>query len=193
MAMKRRRGIFLLAILCFLVLATSAAWFFHRKKEPPSPFESYFKKLQIEETGKVISAPDFTLEDLSARRWTLKDLRGKVVFLNFWATWCIPCRQEMPAMEKLHREFKGQGFEVVAVNFREGEGEIREFLQELGLTFTVLLDKDGKVSEEYGVWSLPLSYFIDRKGAFMGKAVGSREWDSQVARSFFRELLDEKS
>ncbi len=95
-------------------------------------------------------------------------------------------------MEKLYREFKGQGLEVVAVNYRESEEGIRKFFDELGLTFTILLDKDGKVSEEHGVWSLPLSYFIDRKGEFVGKAVGSREWDSQEARAFFRQLLAEK-
>ncbi|MCC2770676.1 TlpA family protein disulfide reductase, partial [Parabacteroides distasonis] len=72
-------------------------------------------------------------------------MRGKVVFLNFWATWCIPCRQEMPSMEKLHRELKEHGLEVVAVNLREAQREVRKFVDELDLTFTILLDKDGSV------------------------------------------------
>jgi peroxiredoxin len=99
----------------------------------------------------------------------------------------------MPAMEKLHRELKEQGMEVVAVNFREDEAEVRDFLKELGLTFTVLLDKDGEVSEEYGVWSLPLSYFINRNGEFVGKALGARDWGSEEAKLFFHQILDEKS
>lgn len=96
-------------------------------------------------------------------------------------------------MEKLHRELKGQGLEVVAINFRESKTEVRKFFDELGLTFTALLDKDGKVSEEYGAWSIPLSYLINRKGEFVGKVIGYREWDSKEARAFFRELLQEKN
>ncbi len=185
--------IFLATIVCFLALANSAEGFFHKKKEKASVNEDYFKKLGIEKPEKRILAPDFTLEDLSGKRIRLKSLRGKVVFLNFWATWCIPCRQEMPTMEKLHRELKGKGLEVIAINIKETKKEIQEFLDELGLTFTVLLDKDGKVSEEYGAWSIPLSYFINRKGEFVGKVNGYRDWHSKEANGFFQELLREKN
>jgi len=149
-------------------------------------------KLGIERPEKSIVAPDFTLTDLSGNRVSLRSLKGKVIFLNFWATWCVPCRQEMPTMEKLHREYKRDGLEVVVVNLRETKEEVLKFVNELSLTFTVLLDKDGKVSEEYGVWSLPLSYFINRKGEFVGKVIGYRKWDSPEAKAFFRELLAEK-
>ncbi|MBI2209142.1 MAG: TlpA family protein disulfide reductase, partial [Deltaproteobacteria bacterium] len=179
--MKRlARGIFL--ALCLLALGDSLEGFFHRKREP-SGGEDYFKKLGIEKPEKKILAPDFTLEDLSGKRISLKGLKGKVVFLNFWATWCIPCRQEMPTMEKLHRELKGHGLEVVAINFRESRKEVRNFFDELGLTFTALLDKDGKVFEEYGAWSLPLSYFINRRGEFVGKAIGYRKWDGPEGKA----------
>lgn len=190
--MKNFSRLFLFAAVCLLVFAQSSDAFFHRKKTPGSVDEGYFKKLGIEKPEKAIRAPDFNLEDLHGRRLGLKGLRGKVVFLNFWATWCIPCRQEMLTMEKLHREFKEHGLEVVAVNFREGKKEIRKFFDELGLTFTALLDKEGKVSEEYGAWSIPVSYFINRNGEFMGKVMGSREWDSSEAKTFFRGLLAEK-
>lgn len=95
-------------------------------------------------------------------------------------------------MEKLHRDFKGEGLEVMAINIKESKKEVLKFIEELGLTFTILLDKDGKVSEEYGAWSIPLSYFINRKGEFVGKVVGSREWDSKDSRALFKGLLDEK-
>lgn len=176
-----------------LVLGLFAAWSLYGKKERSSFSGSYFEKLRIEQPAKVLPAPDFTLEDLSSKKVSLKSFRGRAVFLNFWATWCVPCRAEMPAMEKLHRELKEQGMEVVAVNFREDEAEVRDFLKELGLTFTVLLDKDGEVSEEYGVWSLPLSYFINRRGEFVGKALGARDWGSEEAKLFFHQILDEKS
>jgi len=179
----------------FLVLAAAVAapWLLPRKIELPPASESYYKALRIERPDKTVVAPDFTLEDLSRKSVSLRNVRGKVVFLNFWATWCVPCREEMPAMERLHRELKGEGLEVIAVNYRETEKEIAPFLKELGLTFTALLDPDGRVSEEYGVWSLPLSYFVNRKGEFVGKAIGSRDWASQEAKIFFRQLLAKKS
>ena len=193
MSMSKLTGGLLFAALCLLALVGSVDGFFHRKKEPPAGVEDYVKKLGIERPEKKTLAPDFALEDLSGKRISLRSLRGKVVFLNFWATWCIPCRQEMPTMEKLHREFKRQDLEVVAINIKENKKEVRKFFDELGLTFISLLDKDGKVSEEYGAWSIPLSYFINRKGEFIGKVIGSREWDSKEARAFFRELLQEKN
>jgi peroxiredoxin len=98
----------------------------------------------------------------------------------------------MPFMEALHREFKDRGLKIVAVNFREDKQTAQEFFAELGLTFTSLLDPDGGVSEEYGAWSLPLTYVINRKGEFVGKTIGDRKWYSEDARAFFRELLEEK-
>lgn len=193
MRIRRRSLFFPLLVICFFGPVNSGEGFFHKKKEKPSVSDDYFKKLGIEKPEKVIRAPDFTLEDLSGRRVGLKDLRGKVVFLNFWATWCIPCRQEMPTMEKLHQEFKELGLEVVAVNLREGKKDVRKFFDELGLSFTALLDRDGEVSNEYGVWSLPLSYFVNRNGEFVGKVAGYRKWDSADAQAFFRWLLNEKT
>lgn len=192
MSMRKLTGGLLFAALCLLALVGSVDGFFHRKKEPPAGGEDYVKKLGIERPEKKILAPDFALEDLSGKRISLRSLRGRVVFLNFWATWCVPCRQEMPSMEKLHRELMGQGLEVVAVNFRESKTEVSKFFDELGLTFTALLDQDGKVFEEYGAWSLPLSYFINRRGEFVGKAIGYRKWDGPEGKAFFQQLLSEK-
>src|SRR3990167_8706237 len=145
-AMRCGGQVFLSVIICIFSLGSSAEGFFHKKKAPTSVADDYFKKLGIESPGKVIRAPSFALDDLSAKRVSLKDLRGKVVFLNFWAIWCVPCRQEMPTMEKLQREMKEQGLEVVAINIKESQKAVRKFTGELGLSFTVLLDKDAKVS-----------------------------------------------
>lgn len=163
-----------------------------RHKTPPAapaPFEG----LALERPSKALTAPDFTLESLSGKRVSLKDFRGKVVFLNFWATWCVPCRDEMPLMEALHREFKDQGLAVVAVDFREDKEAVRRFFDELGLSFDAALDIDGEVSEQYGAFSLPLTYLIDRDGRFVGKALGGRAWDRAEAKAFIRELLQRKS
>lgn len=188
----RTRIIIVIAIaVLFAGLVVLYRALLHERREPSTVSDASLTKLGIEKPQKSILAPDFTLEDLSGKRLSLKSLRGKVIFLNFWATWCVPCRQEMPTMEKLHRERKKDGLEVVAVNYRESKEEVRKFIGELGLTFTVLLDKDGKVSEEYGIWSLPLSYFIARRGVFAGKVIGYRKWDTPEAKTFFDALLAE--
>jgi thiol-disulfide isomerase/thioredoxin len=148
--------------------------------------------LALERPAQALSAPDFMLESVSGKRVSLKEFRGKVVFLNFWATWCVPCRDEMPLMEALYREYKDQGLAIVAVDFRENKATVRRFFDELGLSFDALLDVDGEVSEQYGAFSLPLTYFIDRDGRFVGKVVGIRPWDRADARAFIRELLQPK-
>ena len=182
-----------LVLLAFLSFGFLGQFFFRAKTAKPSPARDYFKRLTIERPKEVIQAPDFTLQDISGRPMSLKNLRGKIVFLNFWATWCVPCREEMPLMEKLHLEYKDQGLEMVAVNFREDKKAVRKFFAELGLSFKSLMDSGGDVSDKYGAWSLPLTYFIDRKGEFVGKTVGDRKWDSEDAREFFRELLEAKN
>jgi len=182
----------LFGLLSLVAFGYLGQLFFRTKPASPPSARDFFARLSIERPEKTIRAPDFSLEDLAGRRLNLKDLRGKVVFLNFWATWCVPCRQEMPLMEALHREFKDQGLVMVAVNFREDKKAVEKFFDELGLTFKVLLDYDGNVSNEYGAWSLPLTYLINRKGEFVGKTIGDRRWNSEDAKAFFRGLLEEK-
>jgi thiol-disulfide isomerase/thioredoxin len=183
----------LLGLLALLAFGFLGQFFFWTKAPEPSAAPDLFKRLSIEKPEKAIQAPDFELENLSGTRRSLKDFRGKVVFLNFWATWCIPCRQEMPLMESLHREFIDRGLEIVAVNFREDKITVHKFFDELGLTFESLVDSDGAVSDKYGARSLPLTYIVNRKGEFVGKTVGDRKWDSNDAKTFFRELLDKKN
>jgi thiol-disulfide isomerase/thioredoxin len=187
----RLRPLLLLGALAAFSLLTYVL--FEAKKPVSPPARGYFERLNIEKPGKALQAPEFSLKDISGKRSNLKDFRGKVVFLNFWATWCVPCRDEMPLMEKLHREFGDQGLEIVAVDSREDKKLVQEFFREVGLSFKSVLDSDGKVSDEYGAWSLPLTYLIDRKGEFIGKATGGRNWESEDARAFFRELLREKN
>ncbi len=184
-------ALFVFVVICFLALVKWGESPFQGRNGPASV--GVFEKLGVEKPEKKVPAPDFSLEDLSGRRVELKNLRGKVVFLNFWATWCVPCREEMPTMERLDQELKNQGLEIVAVNYEEHANEVRRFFGKLGLSFTVLLDPDGKVAEDYGAWSIPLSFFIDRKGELVGKVLGSRAWDSPEARAFIRGLLQQGS
>lgn len=109
-------------------------------------------------------APDFTLGDLSGAPVRLSGLRGQVVLVNIWATWCPPCRAEMPAIAAVYRQYAAQGFTVLAVNQREEPAAVAAYLQQQGLSFPALLDRDGAVSAAYRAGVLPTTFFIDRRG-----------------------------
>ena len=117
-------------------------------------------------------APDWALESLDGEHLTLSGLRGQVVVLNFWATWCPPCRSEMPAIEQVYRTHRDQGLTVIAVNVQEAQEQTQAFVEEMGLTFPVLADRDGSVSTRYRVTSLPTTFIIDRAGVIREVAVG---------------------
>jgi peroxiredoxin len=148
--------------------------------------------LGIQKPKEQVEAPDVVGTDPDGKTLRLSDFRGKVVFVNFWATWCIPCRLEMPAMERLYREFKSRGFVVLAVNVQEGSGPVRAFVRELKLTFPVVLDPKGTAAMAYVVRGLPATYLIDRNQIIVGRAIGPREWDSKDGREYIRALLMER-
>jgi peroxiredoxin len=149
------------------------------------------KTLAMESSASPTRAPDFRLQDLDGKPVRLGELKGNVVLLNFWASWCPPCRMEMPDMEQLHRQLGPDGLVILAVNYREGPAEIRAFLDEQELSFTALPDPRGEVFAAYQAWSLPTTYLINKRGEILGKAVGYRDWDSDLAKGFFVKLLRE--
>ncbi len=109
-------------------------------------------------------AAEFSLQDLRGQTQSLTQYRGKIVLLNFWATWCKPCTTEMPAMEAAYTRLQDQDFVVLAVNELEDEAKVRQHIQEYGHTFPVLMDRDNRVANQYGVYGLPVSVFIDPDG-----------------------------
>lgn len=139
-------------------------------------------------------APDFTLDTLDGNQITLFDLRGKVVVINLWTSWCPPCRAEMPAIENVYRANKQQGLEVLAVNStnQDSEANAAAFVQELGLTFPVLLDRDGSVSNRYQLRALPTTYFVDRQGVIRSVVPGGPMSESLI-QSKVADLLAEAS
>jgi len=132
------------------------------------------------------AVPGFTLPDLKGRMHALDELRGKVVVLNYWATWCPPCIEEMPSLEKLHEALASRGLAVVAVSVDERFSDIERFVDERNLTFTVLHDDGMKVSRSYKTFKYPETYIIDRSGRLKSKVVGARDW---VAPSVIRDLV----
>jgi len=114
-------------------------------------------------------APDFILKNLEGEEVRLSDYRGKGVFINFWASWCPPCKQEMPDMEKNYRLFKEQGIEILAINLEESQLAISSFASRYDLSFTILLDTDKSVTNRYGVGPIPSSFFVDKDGIVVSK------------------------
>ncbi len=152
--------------------------------------ESHFwNDLGIVKFDEKLKAPSFTLRDLNGKEVKLEDQRGKIVFLNFWATWCPPCRAEMPSMEKLYTQFKDRDFIILAVDLREETKKVRVFQEKFKLNFPILLDSDGRVGLKYEVWSIPTKYLIDREGYVKGGALGARNWASKEAFELIDHLL----
>jgi peroxiredoxin len=149
------------------------------------------KALNLSGYPSLMHPPEFSGLTADGQRVSLASRHGKVVLLNFWATWCLECRPEMPMFERLHREFSAQGLAVVGINAREGTATIREYAKELGLTFPLMLDPKGTINAAYGVIGLPTTFLIGRDGRPLALAVGPREWASTPARAIIQALLAE--
>ena len=149
-----------------------------------------FREMAILKIPHVTRPIEIQLKDVSGNTVRLSDYRGKVVFLNFWATWCPTCVVEMPAMEKLHRRLKEKAFVMVAVNLQESPARVKSFFEKLELSFISLLDSSGAVGSGFAVRGLPTTFVLDKEGRIIGKALGPREWDSRASIALFEYLID---
>jgi len=175
-------------ILIFVVLigiiGLFSLYFFVFEGKRPGPRVDYGATV-----GKM--APDFELPTLGGNSVKLSDHRGKVVFLNIWATWCPPCRDEMPSMEALYQRLKGRQFEMLAVSIDQKREEIvSPFVSKYGLTFPVLLDPDRKTYELYGLTGIPETFIIDKKGVIVFKVVGPQNWIKQEWLDYFDRIIE---
>lgn len=134
-------------------------------------------------------AEEFTLKDPQGATVPLSSFRGRVVLLNFWATWCPPCREEMPSLNRLHRKFRDQGFVVVAVATDRRSSDVKEYLAKHPVDFQVLIDTEMKTSRLYKVFSLPTSFLIDRNGVILKRYLGEEEWDAPDITAEVRKAL----
>jgi len=144
----------------------------------PSSVISAFKNARLPVASNGVVPPDFTLPLLNGETVKLSDLKGQVVFLNFWASWCGPCRAEMPSMEALYQRLKDRGFEILAVNIQESPETAAAFMTKNALTFPTALDSTGSVSDRYGIRAIPSSFIIDKRGLFVSRVTGSINWNT---------------
>jgi peroxiredoxin len=160
---------------------------------PEQELERLFGSMGILKMPHATRPLEIQLKDIFGNAVRLSDFRGKIVFLNFWATWCPTCVVEMPSMEKLHRRFKDQDFAMIAVNMQESEAQVKSFFEKLQLSFTALLDANGEVAAGLAVNALPTTYFLDKEGRIMGMALGPREWDKQASIELFEFLINRRT
>jgi len=155
-----------------------------------NPLTAPFAAMGVAPVPRPAAAQGFTLPDLAEGEIRLSDYAGKVVILNFWATWCAPCREEMPQLEALWQRYQKQGLVVLAVSEDRGRTKkVRKFIAKRGFTFPVALDRKSKIGRAYRVSGLPASALIDRHGNVVGNLVGFRDWAGEDAHALVQALL----
>ena len=202
--MKRIRLKKTLAILNVLGLLIVFAFVFFNKYDANSgksqnssanikKLDKLFRQMSVIKVPHETKLVEINLKDMYGNQVSISDFRGKIVFLNFWATWCPACRAEMPSMERLHKKFKDKDFVMVAINLQESVSTVKKFFKDFKLTFLALLDRDGEVGTRFRVRNLPTTYILDKEGKILGMAVGTREWDSKDSITLFEYLVDLES
>jgi cytochrome c biogenesis protein CcmG/thiol:disulfide interchange protein DsbE len=139
-----------------------------------------------------LNAPELVLHDESGKKYTLSELKGSVVFLNFWATWCPPCREEMPSIQNLYHHFREEkGFRVITVLYKDDFEKAKTFMKENHYDFPVLTDKGERAADSYGVTGVPETYIVDKKGVLKEKVIGPAEWNSPQVLSLMSTMIRE--
>lgn len=171
--------VFILLICCFSLYLGIGLYVDSKSAETNinDSFRSIIDIQSEEEYGLKVGqlAPDFSLQTLDGKKIQLKDLRGKKVLLNFWASWCGPCKQEMPAMQQVYEQYKDNKIEIIAVNLtfgRESIDQVEKFVNNYGLTFPIPLDTQAEVQDKYQIFPIPTSYFINEGGQIYSKYFG---------------------
>ena len=166
--------------ICLILLVTSAVFVVSCEQNP----EQEVLKAEI---GKP--APNFKLKDTKGKTWELSDLKGKVVFVNFWATWCPPCREELPSMQALYQSMPREKFEMLSILNNDDPVMAQALVDKMGGTFPVLDDPDTYIGNIYGLTGIPETFIIDPQGVLREKFIGPRPWNSPAARNMLRRYL----
>jgi peroxiredoxin len=181
--MIERRGVKAAALIVLVVIAAAVVLLIQGK-------DSIFGPVQSTRLHPGSPAPDFVLPGLDGRKVSLKDYRGKVIFLNIWATWCPTCREEIPSMEKLYQALKGEPFEILAVSVDKASAKaVASFMKARNLSFPALLDPEGQIARPYGVTGVPESFIINKEGIIEKIVIGPIDWAAPTVVNTFRTLI----
>jgi thiol-disulfide isomerase/thioredoxin len=154
--------------------------------------EQLFEEMGVLQIPPTADPVEIQLKDQNGRLTDLSEFRGKIVFINFWTTWCLACVVEMPSMEKLHQKFKEKDFVMVGINLQEADATVLKFYKEHQLTFTTLLDSTGDVGAAFRIRGIPTTFILDKNGIIIGRAMGPRDWDSRASFALFEYLTKPK-
>jgi len=183
-------------IILLLCSGIAALFFFNTELSAKTDIGEMYRLFSTMGVVKILPTEDpvvINLKDMNGKNVSLSDFKGKIVFLNFWTTWCPTCRIEMPSMEKLYQTIKNKDFAMVTINLQESASQVKEFFKEFKLTFTALLDSTGKVGASFGIRAIPTTYILDKTGRIIGQVNGPREWDSKKAIALFENLMGNES
>jgi peroxiredoxin len=152
--------------------------------------DDLFSKIMIIPIKGDKRAPDFSLKDLNGNKVGIKQFKGKIILLNFWATWCAPCKEEMSSLEVLHQQFKGKNFVLLTISVDyAGVKSVQEFMKKHCYTFPVLFDSKSEALNLFGVNKIPMTFIIDKKGKMIGRAIGPRDWKSPEVVTLINRLI----
>ncbi len=190
----KRRTIIIGLVSIFLLLLTAGVSAQEEKPANLSEAQQMLYEAGFGVPKNPVEAPDFTLESLQGKEVSLRELRGKVVVLNLWATWCPPCRAEMPSMQEVYDELADSGFTILAVaapnSPRDSLEKIRDHIEKNDFTFPVLLDNDMTVNRSYGTGSIPTSWIIGPDGMLQARLVGAREWTDDTIVTALKLMME---
>jgi len=161
-----------------------------KAKSAGRELDRLFEKLGVVKIGQDTNPVDIRLPDLNGTSIGMSEFRGKIVFLNFWATWCPTCVTEMPSMEKLHQKLRDKDFALVTISIQDNAAQVKNFFKKNRLTFTALLDSTGEIGAGFGLRVIPTTLILDKTGRAIGIVMGPREWDSKASIALFEHLID---
>ena len=180
-------------VLLFVVIFIGAILsFFEHFTETPISVADVQTKEKFDQKKSAVGylAPDFNLRNLKGNYQSLNSFSGQVVVLNFWATWCVPCRVEMPSFEKLYRRYRSEGVVVLAVTLdKNSKKKVKSFVEEHGLSFPILFDAEGEVERLYPSMTIPFTYVLDREGRVVARVDGAKNWESNETFEAIEYLL----
>ena len=188
MKTTRKIGFRILVLVVFGFVGLSFLQFDLFAKTEDQELERLFSDLGVLPITPDADPLEIRLSDPTSRPISLSEFRGKIVFINFWTTWCLACVIEMPSMEKLHQKFKDRDFVMVGINLQESASRVEQFYTEHKLTFITLLDITGDVGAGLGIRSIPTTFILDKNGVIIGKALGPREWEGKKSIALFEYL-----
>ena len=193
--MKRRLRYILPVVFVLLISSALIAFylldadFLSASERDKKELDELFDGLGVVKLPHPSEPVEIRLKDIDGNMIRLSDFRGKIVFVNFWTTWCPTCRQEMPSMESLHQRFKNHDFAMISINIKESAAQVRGFFNRFKLTFSALLDSTGEVGVDFRIRTIPATFILDRSGSIIGGVLGPREWDGKDAVALFERLI----